>query len=205
MKYDTIPSAEVIDKTAEALRQRGLEVLVVDNGGEALAKIKEFIPQGVSVNNGSSKTLEQIGFVDYLKSDTHGWNNLHAKVLAETDKVKRTELRKQNVFADYYLGSVHVITEAGEMIIASASASQLPSIVFTSPNIIFVVGVQKIMPTYDEAIKRLKEYVVPLEDKHMKDLGFPGTTLAKIVIFEREPVAMGRKVKIILVKEKLGF
>ena len=205
MKYDIIPTANIIDKTAESLRERGVEVFVVENRSEAFLKVKELIPKGVSVNNGSSITLAEIGFVDYLKSNAHGWNNLHAAVLAEKDPKKQAELRNSALFAEYYLGSVHALSETGEMIIASASGSQLPHIAFTSPNLIFVVGVQKIVPTFDEGLKRLREYVVPLEDKRMKEAGMGGTVLAKIFTFEREPVFMGRKVRIILVKEKLGF
>ncbi len=205
MPYELIPDSKVINETADALRERGVEVFIVSNRNEALNKIKEIIPKGASVNNGSSRTLEEIGFIDYLKSDTHGWNNLHAAVVAEKDPAQQGELRNKALFAEYYLGSVHAISETGEMIIASASGSQLPHIAFTSLNLIFVAGVQKIAPTYDGAMKRLREYVIPLEDKRMKDAGMGGTMLSKIFTFEREPVFMGRKVRMILVKEKLGF
>ena len=205
MKYDLIPEKDIIDKTAEALRDRGIEVIIVENKSEAFSQAKDLIPSGASVNNGSSTTLAEIGFVDYLKSNTHGWNNLHAAVVAEKDPIKQAQLRNNALFSQYYLGSVHALTEDGEMIIASASGSQLPHITFTSPNLIFIVGAQKIVPTFEEGLKRLKEYVVPLEDKRMKDTGMGGTVLAKMVTFEREPAFMGRKVRVILVKEKLGF
>lgn len=200
-----IPSAEIISKTAAALRERGVEVFIVSDRNEALAKIKELIPKGASINNGSSRTLEEIGFVDYLKSGAHEWNNLHAAIIAEKDPAKQAKLRNSAFFAEYYLGSVHAIAETGEMIIASASASQLPHIVSTSPNIIFVAGAQKITPAYEDAMKRLREYVFPLEDKRMKDAGMGGTVLSKILTFEREPVFTGRKVRMILIKERLGF
>ena len=135
----------------------------------------------------------------------NGFRDLHAAVLAETDPQKQKGLRNASLLADYYLGSVHALAQTGEMIIASASGSQLPPIVFTSPNLIFVVGTQKIQATYDEAMKRLQEYVVPLENERMKSTGAAGTMLAKIFTFEREPAFMGRKVRVILVKEELGF
>ncbi len=72
MEYDTIPSAGIITKTADALRERGVEVFIVNDRAEALAKVKELIPQGASINNGSSTTLEEIGLIEYLKGDTHG-------------------------------------------------------------------------------------------------------------------------------------
>jgi hypothetical protein len=200
-----MPEASIIEKTANAIGERGIEVIVVENGADALAKIKEFIPAGASVNNGSSITLRQIGFIDYLKDNQHGWNNLHEAIILEKDPEKQAALRKEAVFSDYYLGSVHAVTQTGELIIASASGSQLPHIVFTSQNLIFVVGIQKITPTYDDAIKRIREYVVPLEDVRMKEAGMGGTVLSKILTIENEPSFMGRKVRLIFVKEQLGF
>lgn len=205
MDYNTIPSADIIEKTTDALRERGMQVFVVPDRAEALIKIKEFIPKGASINNGSSRTLEEIGLIDYLKSDMNEWNNLHAAVVAEKDPIKQAQFRNAALFADYYLGSVHALAQTGEMVIASGSGSQIPPIVFTSRNLIFVVGVQKITPSYDDAMKRLREYVVPLEDKRMKEAGMGGTVLSKILTFEREPEFMGRTVRVILVKEKIGF
>jgi L-lactate utilization protein LutC len=205
MDYTTLPSQEIITKTAEALKGRGVEVLMAANKEEALAKIKELIPAGASVMNGSSRTLEEVGFVEYLKSGMHGWNNLHAAVLAEKDPAKQGMLRKQAVLSDYYLGSVHALAETGEFIIASNSGSQLPHIVFTSPNLIFVVGTQKIVPTLADAMRRLEEHVIPLEDKHMMVAYGAHTMDSKIVIFKHENPMMGRKVRMILVNEKLGF
>lgn len=205
MNYEIIPSNDIIEKVATAMRERNMEVLIIDTGVEALAKIKELIPAGVSINNGSSTTLQEIGYVDYLKEGTHSWNNLHAAVIAEVDPEKKAVLRQQALFSDYYLGSVHAVADTGEMIIASASGSQLPHIAFTSKNLIFVVGAQKISGSYDEALQRLREHVVPLEDARMESVGMGGTVLSKIFTFEREPAFMGRTVRVILVKEKLGF
>ena len=114
-------------------------------------------------------------------------------------------LRKQAVFSDYYLGSVHAIAETGQLVIASNSGSQLPHIVFTSPNLVFVVGAQKLVLNLDAALSRVREYVLPLEDKRMKDVGMGGSAISKLLIFEQEPVFMGRKVHVVFVNEKLGF
>jgi L-lactate utilization protein LutC len=157
------------------------------------------------VNNGSSTTLDEIGLVALLKTDTHGWNNLHARVLAETDPAKQAELRNASLFADYYLGSVHALAETGELVIASASGSQLPPIVFTAKNIIFIVGAHKITPTLSDALTRVREHVVPLENTRMQSTGAPGTVLSKILLIENEPAFMGRTVRVVIVEEALGF
>lgn len=205
MNYETVATAESVTKTISALGERGVAGMLVANRTEALEKIKSLIPKDASVMNGSSRTLEEVGFIDYLKSGDHGWKNLHEEILAEKDPVKQTMLRRQSVLSDYYLGSVHAASETGELVIASNSGSQLPHIVFTSPNLIFVVGTQKIVPNLDAALVRVRERVLPLEDKRMKDVGMGGSAISKMVLFEREPAFMGRKVYVIFIHEKLGF
>ena len=205
MNYDILATKEIVTKTVEALKANGVEAIVVETGTEALEKIKGLIPKDASVMNGASKTLDQIGFIEYLKSGKHGWNNLHEGIVAEKDRSKQMILRKQAVLSDYYLGSVHALAENGDFIVASNTGSQLPHIVFTSPNLIFVVSTKKIVPTLIDAIKRLEDHVLPLEDKSIMEKFNIHTMLSKIVIFKRENPMMGRKVRMILVNEDLGF
>ena len=205
MNYDTLATKEIVNKTMEALKTNGIEVFSVETGAEALEKIKELVPRGASVMNGASKTLDQVGFIEYLKSGQHGWNNLHEGIVAEKDMTKQMLLRKQATLSDYYLGSVHALAENGEFVIASNTGSQLPHIVFTSPNLIFVVSTKKIVPTLVDAMKRLEDHVLPLEDKSILDRFKIHTMLSKVVIFKRENPMMGRKVRMILVNEDLGY
>lgn len=205
MNNDTQAMSDPVKKTIASLTERGFDAMVVDTKEEALEKIKTLIPAGASVINGSSRTLEEIGYIAYLKAGAHGWNNLQDAIVAEKDPQKQSRMRKEATMADVYVGSAHAVSENGEMVIASATGSQMPSIVFNSPNAILVIGAQKITPTVEEALKRLKEQVFPLEDARMKAVGYPGSMMAKTLIYEREPAMMGRKVHIILVNEKLGY
>lgn len=205
MNYEVIPSVEVVERTAAAMRKRNVDVHIVKNRAEALEKIKELIPRGAAVMNGSSTTLEEIGFIEYLKSGTHGWNNVHDAILAEKDSTKQAALRAQSIYADYFLSSVHAIAESGQTLTASATGSQIPSYAFTSKNVIWVAGVQKITPTPSDALERIRNYVFQKEDRRMKNTGASGSVLAKILIFECEPTFTGRKITMVLVHEKLGF
>ena len=205
MDFNALATKEAVDKTVKALNSKNIDTTVLENRTEVLDRIKKLIPQGSSVMNGSSITLEQIGFVEYLKSEKHGWNNLHEAILLEKDPVKQAILRKQAILSDYYLGSVHALIENGEFVIVSNTGSQLPHIVFTSPNLIFVVSTKKIVPTFADAMKRIKEHVVPLENKRLMEISGRGASLNKIVIFKNENPRLERKVRMILVEEDLGF
>jgi hypothetical protein len=203
--FDTLATTDALANTQRALEQNGFHTEVVPTGAEALARIKALIPKGASVDNGSSVTLAEIGYVDFLATGTHGWNDLHAPIVVETDPAKQAALRRQAALSDWYVGSVHAVSETGELVIASNTGSQLPHLVFTSPNIILVVSTKKITPTLVDALRRLEEHVVPLEDARIMAARNVHTTLAKTLILHKENPKLGRNVTVILVQENLGF
>ena len=205
MEYNKLATKEVVDKVIAELAKRNVEAIYVGSGKDALAKIKELVLQGASIMNGSSTTLEQIGFIDYLKTQEHGWNNLHQGILDEKDPAKQSILRKQALLSEYYLGSVHALAESGEFIIASNTGSQLSHVVYSSKNPIFVVSTKKIVPTLADTFKRLDEHVMPLENERITKLYGRPTQQNKIVVFKGESAMVGRKVRMILVNEDLGF
>lgn len=201
----TLSTIESINKTLSTLKENNFMPILAQTKEEALAKIEELIPEGVSVMNGASETLREVGYTDLLKNGAHKWKNLHDEIVAEPDQAKQAQLRRLAVLSDFYVGSAHAITNTGEIVIASNSGSQLPHLAFTSPNVILVVGVQKITPTLADAFERIKKHVLPLEDERMKGVYGIGTMHAKTLILHKENPMIGRKVYIIIVNEKLGF
>ncbi len=204
MDYEKLAPTESVAKTIEALEKRGIKAEFVNTKEEALSRLTELIPAGAELMTAGSTTLEQIGFIDILMSKKHKWNNVKDSILSEKDPVKQMELRKRSLSCQYFIGSVHAVTEDGEILVASASGSQIPGYAFASDNVIWIVGTQKIVPALDEAFRRVREYVLPLEDKRMKSIGYPGSTIAKMLIIERE-IMPNRKLTLIFVNEKLGF
>jgi L-lactate utilization protein LutC len=202
MDWTVIPSDEVITKTIEALKKRNIQTVVVNNRTEAMAKLKELIPAGVSVMTGSSTTLDEIGFTDLLKSKNHPWRNFKDIIFAEKDPVKQYELRRQSLLADYFLASVQAIAQTGEVLSCDATGTRTGPYSFGPKNVIWVAGAQKIVTDLDQAFRRMHEHCIPLEDKRMKSVGYPGTTLSRILIYEK---ADANRITMILVKEKLGF
>src|ERR1039457_1560523 len=122
--FDELAGKEMVEKTEKTLTEHGFLPETVETGAEAFARIKELIPAGVTVMNGSSKTLEEIGYIDYLASGKHPWINPKDAILAEKDPEKQKMLRKKAVVSDWYLGSAHAITEDGQIVVASNTGSQ---------------------------------------------------------------------------------
>jgi hypothetical protein len=205
MDFTRLATDEELSITTAHLTERGFIPHVVSSSIDALDLIKTLIPSGSSVMTGSSKTLGQIGFTSYLKSTEHSWNNLHAAILSESDPIKQSQLRKQSVIADYYLGSVHAVTHSGELVFASNTGSQMPHLVYTSPNLILIVGTQKLVPDLSQAFLRIQDYIFPLEDQRIRALYGEGTMHSKTLIMHRENPSLQRHVHVVFVKESLGF
>ena len=65
-----------------------------------------------------------------------------------------------------------------------------------------MAGAQKVVASLGLALRRLREYSLPLEDARMKGLGRPGSLLAKILIISFD--SPGRT-HLILVEESIGY
>ena len=203
MGWDELASSDAVARTMASLKSRNFDVEVLKNRGEVMRRITELIPNGAEIMMGSSNTLSEIGFLDLVKNGREGWRNLKDILSGVTEPLKRYELRAKSSIAQFYLGSVHAVAETGEVVVASNTGSQLPGYVYKSPNVIWVVGTQKIVPNLDMALRRVWEYCLPLEDRSMKAAGQPGSNVGKLLIFEREVNPLC-KVKMLLVEENLG-
>ena len=206
MAFDTLAEKEQIDTTVEALKARGISAECLETKEEALARLQALIPAGASLSTGASLTLKEIGFEELLKSGSHPWKNLKAEYLAEKDPVLQALLRRQSVLADYFLGSVHAVSQTGEVVIASMTGSQIAPYAYAARNVIWVVGAQKITTSLDEAVRRVRDYVYPHESKRLLEAsgGKRESMIGKLLIFERESPFLNRKVSLLFIREKIG-
>jgi hypothetical protein len=206
MAYDSLPTPQRVQRTVEAVNARGIHAEVVETKEAALERVQAIIPSGAVVMTGASVTLQQIGFEEVLISGNHPWRNFKADLLAEKDPVKQSAMRREGTLAEFFLGSVNALSETGELVFASGSGSQLPAYTYTSRNVIWMAGAQKITPTLEHALRRIREYVLPLEDQRQRSLGNQaGSQINKILIIEREPAYLRRNLTLILVNQVLGF
>jgi len=206
MAYDTIPDAERLQRTVDAVNERGIHAELVETKEAALERVQSLIPAGAVIMTGASVTLQQIGFEALLIRGNHPWRNFKADLLAEKDPLKQSAMRREGTLAEYYLGSVNALAETGELVFASGSGSQLPAYAFTSRNVIWVAGAQKITPNLEDAVRRVREYVLPLEDQRQKSIGNQaGSRINRMLIMEGEPAYLRRNLRLILVNQALGF
>jgi L-lactate utilization protein LutC len=197
-----IPVGEAqIERVARALEANGMKVLIAENGEEAKQLVLDLVPQGAEVYANQSKTLEKIGLTaEFDKSGRY--NAVRPLVLALDRKTQAREIRKLRSSPDYIVGSVHAITEAGQVLTASGGGSQLAPYAYGATKVIWVVGAQKIVSDLNEGFRRIEEYSYPLEDARMYEAYNAHSSVNKILIVNRD--APGR-ITVVLAKEELGF
>jgi len=200
--FTKLANDEQIKHTADALEANNIHVIIAENGAEAKRIFFELIPDGSEVFLGASVTLEKLGIKEEV--DKSGkYDALRPRMFAMNRETQGREIRKLGSAPDYAAGSVHAVTEDGHVLIASNTGSQLGPYASGAGKVIWVVGAQKIVKDLNEGLRRIEEYVYPLEEMHMQELYHISSAIGKILIFNRE--IRPNRTTMIIVKEELGF
>ena len=202
-KWNSLPSPDIVRTTIRAVEERGMTVIPVTDGDEALALLKKLIPPGAELMTGSSTTLIEIGFEEYVASGESGWKSIHSVITSENDEKKRAELRRKSVTADYFVSSANAIAQTGEIVACDASGSRVGAWPFAAGHLILVVGINKIAPSLELAMQRISDYAFRLENARAQRAYGTPSSIGKCVILAREKIP-GR-VTLVLVGEALGY
>ena len=191
-----------VQRTLEALAARNFEAEVFESSAQALEALKGLIPEGAQIFTGTSETLDSIGYTDFVHHNPI-YNNLHDEIDSEPDQAKQRDLRRRATIVEYCVGSVQAISETGEIVIASASGSQIGAYAYGAKHLILVAGTQKICPSLTDAIARVRGHTVEKHDQWLAGRGRGPAPIGKLLILEHE-IAAGR-VQVVLIKENLGW
>ncbi len=202
-KWKQLADKEAINRTIDSLKKNGIDAKFVENGEEAKKQVLSMLPEGAEVMNMTSVTLDTAGIVSEL-NDSNKFNSARNKLNSMNRAEEGLEMQKLGAAPEWAIGSVHAVTEEGHVLVASNTGSQLPAYAYGSSHVIWVVGAQKIVKNTDEGMKRIYEYVLPLESERAKKAyGVSGSNVSKLLIVNKE-ITPGR-ITVILVGEKLGF
>jgi len=201
-KWDILASEDVIEKTIEALKNNGIDAEVAGNKEKAKNRVLELVPENSEVMTMTSVTLDETGIAKEINKSGK-YNSVRDKLYSMEPKTQKLEMNKLGATPEIVVGSAHAVTEAGQIMVASATGSQMPAYVYGAGKVIFVIGVQKIVKDFKEGLKRIEKHVFPLEDKRAMDAYSMHSGINKILIINKE-VTPGR-IKVVFVKEKLGF
>ena len=179
---------------------------------QAKEKVLEIIPEGSSIALGGSVTIEEMGLIDVFRNGYYKLFDRYDKTLTNEQRI---ELLRQSLLADYLITSTNAITKNGELVNVDCSGNRVSAMIFGPKKVIIIAGVNKIVDTIEDAMKRLKK-IGPLNAKrnnhktpctetgYCMDCQIKARMCNYITIINHGMKFEGR-INIILVPEFIGF
>jgi acyl-CoA hydrolase len=201
-RFTSLPDEHVLAATVVALEEHGFSVEVIDDLDAARAAVLARVPDGSSVMTNTSVTLAETGIADAINDGGGRWESARNKMFALDFATQAQEMKAIGGQPDYALGSVHAVTADGTLVIASASGSQLASYAWGAANVIFVVGVQKLVPTLEAAHQRIYQHSLPLEDARAQAAYGQHSQVGKVLEIHQE---LPGRIHLVLIRQQVGF
>ena len=140
-------------RVKQNLEARGFRVSVFATAAEAADYLDSAI-DNTSVGFGGSVTLEQMGL--YERLERHDRVNWHWR-----PTVDGADARQAAMTAEHYITSVNGLAETGELINIDGTGNRVASTLYGHKKVWFVVGRNKLAPTYEEALWRARNIAAP--------------------------------------------
>ena len=201
-RFTSLPDELALAETVVALEEHGFSVEVVDDLDAARATVLARIPDGSSVMTNTSVTLAETGIADAVNDGGGRWESARNAMFALDFATQAQQMKAIGGQPDYALGSVHAVTADGILVIASASGSQLASYAWGAANVLFVVGVQKLVPDLAAAHERIYQHSLPLEDVRAIAAYGQHSQVGKILEIHQE---LPGRIHLVLIRQPVGF
>ena len=195
-------------KVIKGLESRNMTGYYAEDREAALRQALALIPEGSAVTMGGAMSAREIGLVDALKAgnynfiDRDNYADKRAAMLAAYD-------------ADVFLSSANAITEDGVMINIDGNANRVSAIAQGPRKVLFIVGMNKVCPDVDSAMKRARNVAAPINAQRFglstpcartgacMDCKSPDTICCQFLMTRYSKHA--DRIHVILVNDNLGF
>lgn len=147
-------------RVRQNLEARGFHVSVFATAAEAADYLDSAI-DNTSVGFGGSVTLEKMGL--YERLERHDRVNWHWR-----PTVDGADARQAAMTAEHYITSVNGLAETGELINIDGTGNRVASTLYGHKKVWFVVGRNKLAPTYEEALWRARNIAAPKNAQRLK-------------------------------------
>ena len=192
-------------KVENSLRQRGFAVKTFATGAEAAAYLDGAV-DGKTVGLGGSLTLQEMGVFERLSAhNTVYWH-----------WVNGAEDRVRSASAQVYITSANGLAETGEILNIDGYGNRIASTLYGHEKVYFVIGRNKLAPTYDEALWRARNIAAPKNAQRLGrktpcavkgdrcyDCKSPERICCGLAVLWN--AIMGMEMEVILVDEDLGL
>lgn len=210
-------------RTADALRKNNMDAYIAENADEAKETVRSLLHDGDSIGLGGSVTLSQCGILDLVREPRYRLIDRYETGLSREENRARLVA---SLSADVFISGTNALTEDGVLYNVDGNGNRVAAIAFGPASVIIVAGYNKIVPTLGDAIERVKTVAAPANCKRLSCKSVCAVTGVCQSVADGSAVmcdgcsAEGRiccdylvsayqrtkgRIKVVLVKEELGF
>ncbi|MBE6529633.1 MAG: lactate utilization protein [Ruminococcaceae bacterium] len=195
-------------KVMKGLESRNMSGYYAANKEEALKTALELIGEGATVAMGGCMTANEIGLTEAVK--TGKYHFIDRAAIADP-----REALLAAYDADVFLSGSNALTEDGILVNIDGNANRVSAIAQGPKKVIFLVGMNKVCPDVDSAMKRARNVAAPVNAQRFglstpcsktgacSDCKSPDTICCQFLItrFSRH----AGRIHVILINDTLGF
>ena len=209
------PKAMAYEKRGDILVKnlisRHFEAYYCKTKEEALQKALDLIPAGASVGWGGTMSAEQIGLLNAVRGGD--FKALDRDVCTTPDE--REQMAYACLQADVFVTGANAMSLDGQMVNIDGTGNRVAAIVYGPKSVIVIAGMNKVMDSLDDAIRRARTIAAPQNQLRFQ-LPNPCTTtgtcadcksqtcICNQILITRNCRPVGR-IKFVLVGEDLGL
>ncbi len=201
-------NALLAQKVIKGLQSRNMAGYYAETREAALAIALSLIPAGSTVAMGGATSAKEIGLTEAVKTEKFRFvdrdiaNDKRAAMLAAYD-------------ADVFISGANAITEDGVLVNIDGYANRVSAIANGPRKVIFIVGMNKVCPDPDSAMKRARNVAAPVNAQRFglstpcsktgacMNCKSPDTICCQILVTRYSRHA--DRIHVILVNDSLGF
>lgn len=203
-----IHNEALAESLIKKLATRNMTGYYAPTKADALRIALELIEKGSTVTNGGCMSAAEIGLIDAVKND--GYRYMDRETAAD-----KRQAMLDAYDADVYLASCNAVSKDGVLVNIDGNSNRVSAIAYGPKKVIFLVGMQKVTPDVDSAIKRARNTAAPLNATRLHcatpcvktgscaDCLTPDTICCQFLLtrYSRHP---GR-IHVILIGEEVGY
>jgi len=196
-----------IEETIKNLNKRGF---TAKNFKDSKKVVEYLVSQlkDTTIGFGGSMTVKELDLFNILKENNEVYWHWEQDV---------EEARINSSHADVYITSANAIAQTGEIINIDGFGNRIASTLYGKKKVYFVVGKNKIVETYDDALYRARNIAAPLNARRLNsktpcakgelkchDCSSPARICKGLVVLWGKMHSM-EEVEVLIIDEEIGY
>lgn len=159
----------MFDRVKKSLQKNRFEVYTARDTREARAIVlNDVLPLtgAKTISYGDSMTVRATGVFEDLKADRS--LRFIEVFAADLSREEKTDLQRKALHSDLFITGTNAVTGKGQLVNLDSLGNRVGGITFGPRHVLIMVGRNKIVPTLEDALDRVKHYAAPANTKRLK-------------------------------------